>query len=121
MARRTLQKATLEAAVSVLRKPYFHDEGAAVALLESLLWPSGPACPRRGALYLVMFKIEEGGDLTPVQGGHAQSSTGEMEAVALAYAASRCFSMRRKISPAAAGMLVPGPKMAATPPCFRKS
>lgn len=31
--------------MSVLSKPYFHDEAAAFAYLESVLWPNGPVCP----------------------------------------------------------------------------
>ena len=34
--------------MSVLSKPYFHDEAAAFAHLESLLWPEGPTCPHCG-------------------------------------------------------------------------
>ena len=36
-------------------------------------------------------------------------------------AASRCFRISPRISAAAAGMLVPGPKIALTPARFRKS
>jgi transposase-like protein len=34
--------------MSVLSKPYFHDEAAAYAFLEGLLWPEGPTCPHCG-------------------------------------------------------------------------
>jgi len=34
--------------MSVLSKPYFHDEAAAFAYLESVLWPNGPVCPHCG-------------------------------------------------------------------------
>ena len=34
--------------MSVLSKPYFHDEAAAYAFLEGLLWPNGPTCPHCG-------------------------------------------------------------------------
>ena len=34
--------------MSVLAKPYFHDEAAAYAFLEGLLWPGGPVCPHCG-------------------------------------------------------------------------
>lgn len=34
--------------MSVLSKPYFHDEAAAFAHLESILWPEGPVCPHCG-------------------------------------------------------------------------
>jgi transposase-like protein len=34
--------------MSVLSKPYFHDEPAAYAFLEGLLWPNGPTCPHCG-------------------------------------------------------------------------
>ncbi len=33
---------------SVLSKPYFHDEAAAYAKLESIVWPNGPICPHCG-------------------------------------------------------------------------
>ena len=35
--------------MSVLSQPFFHDETAAYVLLESALWPTGPACPHCGA------------------------------------------------------------------------
>lgn len=34
--------------MSVLTKPYFHDEEAAIAKLESILWADGPVCPHCG-------------------------------------------------------------------------
>lgn len=36
--------------MSVLSKPYFHDEAAAFAHLESVLWPEGPVCPHCGSI-----------------------------------------------------------------------
>jgi transposase-like protein len=36
--------------MSMLSKPYFHDEEAAYAALEALLWPQGPVCPHCGAM-----------------------------------------------------------------------
>jgi len=36
--------------MSVLNAPYFHDEEAAFAKLESIVWPDGPVCPHCGAL-----------------------------------------------------------------------
>jgi len=33
---------------SVLNQPYFHDEEAAYAMLESIVWPLGPVCPHCG-------------------------------------------------------------------------
>lgn len=35
--------------MSVLSRPYFHDEAAAFAHLESVLWPDGPVCPHCGS------------------------------------------------------------------------
>lgn len=35
--------------MSVLNQPYFHDEEAAFAKLESVLWPNGPVCPHCGS------------------------------------------------------------------------
>jgi transposase-like protein len=34
--------------MSVLNQPYFHDEAAAFAKLEGVLWPNGPVCPHCG-------------------------------------------------------------------------
>ena len=36
--------------MSVLSKPYFHDEAAAFAHLESVLWPDAPVCPHCGSV-----------------------------------------------------------------------
>lgn len=36
--------------MSVLSKPYFHDEEAAFAHLEGVLWPNGPVCPHCGGV-----------------------------------------------------------------------
>jgi transposase-like protein len=36
--------------MSVLTRPYFHDEEAAFAHLESVLWPNGPVCPHCGVV-----------------------------------------------------------------------
>jgi transposase-like protein len=36
--------------MSVLSKPYFHDEAAAFAHLEGVLWPQGPICPHCGSV-----------------------------------------------------------------------
>ena len=35
--------------MSILAKKYFHDEAAAFAKLESVIWPNGPVCPHCGA------------------------------------------------------------------------
>jgi transposase-like protein len=35
---------------SVFSQPHFHDEAAAYARLEAIVWPEGPHCPRCGAL-----------------------------------------------------------------------
>ena len=35
--------------MSILSKPYFHDEDAAFEHLEQLLWPDGPICPHCGS------------------------------------------------------------------------
>lgn len=34
--------------MSILSAPYFHDEAAAFAHLESVVWPNGPVCPKCG-------------------------------------------------------------------------
>src|SRR4029079_3013232 len=36
--------------MSVLNAPHFHDEAAAFAEMEAILWPDGPVCPKCGAL-----------------------------------------------------------------------
>ena len=36
--------------MSVLSKPYFHDEAAAFDYLESVIWADGPTCPHCGAV-----------------------------------------------------------------------
>lgn len=36
--------------MSVLSKPYFHDEEAAFAYLESVIWADGPVCPHCGGV-----------------------------------------------------------------------
>ena len=36
--------------MSILSRPYFHDEEAAFTKLESILWPDGPVCPHCGGL-----------------------------------------------------------------------
>jgi transposase-like protein len=36
--------------MSILSRPYFHDEAAAFQFLESLLWASGPVCPKCGTV-----------------------------------------------------------------------
>ena len=37
-------------AASALSSPWFHDEAAAFAMLESIIWPNGPTCPHCGAV-----------------------------------------------------------------------
>jgi transposase-like protein len=36
--------------MSVLSRPFFHDEAAAFAHVESVLWPEGPTCPHCGSV-----------------------------------------------------------------------
>ena len=36
--------------MSVLNRPYFHDEAAAFAHVEEILWPQGPVCPKCGSM-----------------------------------------------------------------------
>lgn len=36
--------------MSVLSKPYFHDEQAAFDFVEAIIWPNGPTCPKCGAV-----------------------------------------------------------------------
>lgn len=43
--------------MSVLSKPYFHDEEAAYAKLESIIWPEGPVCPHCGGVEKI-YKIK---------------------------------------------------------------
>ena len=48
--------------MSALSAPFFHDEKAAYAKLESILWPQGPVCPKCGGMDRI----------TPVQGKTAR-------------------------------------------------
>ena len=50
--------------MSILSKPYFHDEEAAFAFLEGLLWPEGPVCAHCGAMDK-LYKIEVSDSLEP--------------------------------------------------------
>src|SRR5688500_2639970 len=36
--------------MSILSKPYFHNEEDAFAHLEAVLWPGGPVCPHCGSM-----------------------------------------------------------------------
>lgn len=36
--------------MSVLSKPYFHDEAAAFSFVEGIIWPQGPVCPHCGGV-----------------------------------------------------------------------
>jgi transposase-like protein len=40
----------MEPAMSILDQPQFHDDAAAFAMLESILWPDGPVCPKCGCI-----------------------------------------------------------------------
>src|ERR1700730_4355757 len=40
----------MEPAMSILDQPHFHDDAAAFAMLESILWPDGPVCPKCGCI-----------------------------------------------------------------------
>ena len=45
--------------MSILSAPHFHNEAAAIARLEAIVWPQGPFCPRCGGFDRI----------TPVKGG----------------------------------------------------
>ncbi len=45
--------------MSILSEPHFHNEAAAVARLEAIVWPEGPICPHCGGIDRI----------TPVKGG----------------------------------------------------
>jgi transposase-like protein len=45
--------------MSLLSQPHFHSEAAAIARLETIVWPQGPFCPRCGCFDRI----------TPVKGG----------------------------------------------------
>jgi transposase-like protein len=47
--------------VSILSQAHFHNEAAAIARLEAIVWPQGPYCPRCGGFDRI----------TPVKGGRA--------------------------------------------------
>jgi transposase-like protein len=48
-----------ELAMSILSEPHFHNEAAAIARLEAVIWPEGPVCPHCGGVDRI----------TPVKGG----------------------------------------------------
>lgn len=43
--------------MSILSEPYFHDEQAALAKLESIVWPNGPICSHCGG-YEKIYRIK---------------------------------------------------------------
>ncbi len=43
--------------MSVLSKPFFHDEAAAFRHLESVLWPEGPVCPHCGTVSVKHYDL----------------------------------------------------------------
>src|ERR1700691_5587967 len=45
--------------MSILSKPHFHNEAAAIERLEAIVWPEGPVCPHCGGVDRI----------TPVKGG----------------------------------------------------
>jgi transposase-like protein len=45
--------------MSILSEPHFHNEAAAIARLEAIIWPEGPICPHCGGVSRI----------TPVKGG----------------------------------------------------
>ena len=47
--------------MSILSEPHFHNEAAAIAHLEAIVWPQRPFCPRCGGFDRI----------TPVKGGRA--------------------------------------------------
>src|ERR1700730_14479976 len=47
--------------MSILSEPHFHNEAAAIARLETIVWPEGPHCPRCGGFDRI----------TAVKGGRA--------------------------------------------------
>jgi transposase-like protein len=47
--------------MSILSEPHFHNEAAAIARLEAIVWPNGPFCPRCGGFDRI----------SPVWGGRA--------------------------------------------------
>jgi transposase-like protein len=55
--------------MSILSRPYFHDEAAAFAFLEGILWADGIVCPKCGA-------IGEAGALEGVKGKNGQPRLG---------------------------------------------
>jgi transposase-like protein len=55
---------------SVLSQPHFHDEAAAYARLEAIVWPEGPHCPRCGALDRIT--VVKGGRMGLRRCGHCK-------------------------------------------------
>lgn len=56
--------------MSVLSKPYFHDEAEAFAYLEKVLWPQGPTCPHCGAVDRIT--VVNGGRMGLKRCGHCK-------------------------------------------------
>ena len=45
--------------MSVLSKPYFHNEEAAFAHLEGVLWPVAPVCPHCGSVQRQALRLAQ--------------------------------------------------------------
>ena len=50
--------------MSALSAPYMHDEAAAFAHIEAMLWPDGPVCPKCGTV----------GEVYELKGVHSKPS-----------------------------------------------
>ena len=61
--------------MSVLSKPYFHDEAEAFKHVEALIWPKGPVCPACGNFH----------KLYPLKGVRTKPSKKSPEGIELNY------------------------------------
>lgn len=75
--------------MSILSRPYFHDEAAAFAFLEGLLWANGTTCPKCGT-------VGEAGKLEGVRSKASKKNPDGVERIGLwkCYACRQQFTVR---------------------------
>ena len=80
--------------MSVLSKPYFHDEAKAFEYLESILWADGIVCPHCGVIGGRVYKLEGKAPARPEKVlASAVSSSPSRSAPCSSMPASRCNKM----------------------------
>lgn len=73
--------------MSVLSRPYFHDEAAAFAFVEGIVWAQGPVCPHCGCM----------GRIYPLQGVRSKPTTKSPEG-ALRHGLKKCGDCRKQFT-----------------------